>query len=63
MDRWSSVNCGPTHQIDLLLSNKQNQGFAEDNGDMSFASVPLSIVNDSHFSDTNAGKTSIIKRK
>ncbi|WP_051529992.1 hypothetical protein [Anoxybacteroides tepidamans] len=60
MDRGSSVSFGPMQQIDLLLSNKQNQGFGEDNGDVSFLNIPVAVVNDSDFSDTNSGKTSVI---
>ncbi|GAA0379313.1 hypothetical protein [Bacillus horti] len=60
VDRGSSITLGPYQQIDYFLSNKQNQGFGEENGDFGALFVPLSIISDPDVSDSNSAKTSII---
>ena len=60
LDRGGTISFGPTQQIDYFLSNKQNQGFGEENGDVSLNNCPISIVNDSDVNDSNSGKTSVV---
>jgi hypothetical protein len=60
LDRGGTISFGPTQQIDYFLSNKQNQGFGEENGDLSLNNCPISIVNDSDVNDSNSGKTSVV---
>ncbi|MGG3800692.1 hypothetical protein [Metabacillus fastidiosus] len=60
MDRGASMSLGPNQHIDTLLSNKQNQGFGEENGDFCFVNTPAILQNDSDVSDTNSIKTSVI---
>lgn len=60
LDRGGTISFGPNQQIDYFLSNKQNQGFGEENGDLSLNNCPISIVNDSDVNDSNAGKTSVV---
>ncbi|WP_413064946.1 hypothetical protein [Siminovitchia sp. 179-K 8D1 HS] len=33
MDRGTTMSLGPNQHIDTFMSNKQNQGFGEENGD------------------------------
>ncbi|WP_442597952.1 hypothetical protein [Neobacillus sp. D3-1R] len=60
MDRQASISMGPLQQVDLFLSNKQNQGFGEANGDITLFNLPLSVANDQDVSDSNAIKNSVI---
>lgn len=60
MDRGASTSLGPNQHIDTFMSNKQNQGFGEDNGDFSITNLPMILQNDSDVSDTNAAKFSVI---
>lgn len=60
VDRGSSITLGPYQQIDYFLSNKQNQGYGEGNGDFGAFFVPLSIVSDTDASDSNSAKASVI---
>ena len=60
IDRSGTLSFGPTQQIDYFLANKQNQGFGEENGDITFNNVPLSIVIDQDVNDSNSAKTSVI---
>ncbi|MGE7187278.1 hypothetical protein ACQKKK_25965 [Peribacillus sp. NPDC006672] len=60
IDRSGTLSFGPAQQIDYFLANKQNQGFGEENGDITFNNVPLSIVIDQDLNDSNSVKTSII---
>lgn len=60
LDRGSSLSMGPNQQLDFFLSNKQNYGLGEENGDFSLVNCPLNIVNDSDVSDSNSQKTSMI---
>nr|WP_249306089.1 hypothetical protein [Lederbergia citrea] len=60
MDRGATMSLGPNQHIDTFMSNKQNQGFGEENGDFSFANVPLILLNDSDLTDTNSVKVSAV---
>lgn len=59
-DRNSSITVGPYQQIDYFLSNKQNQGFGEENGDLATVFLPINIQSDADISDSNAAKASVI---
>lgn len=60
MDRGASTSLGPNQHIDTFMSNKQNQGFGEENGDFCFSNIPMILQNDSDVSDTNSVKVSVI---
>jgi len=60
LDRGASLSIGPNSHIDSFLSNKQNQGLGEENGDFSFTNVPMILQNDSDLNDTNSVKVSAI---
>lgn len=60
MDRGATMSLGPNQHIDTFMSNKQNQGFGEENGDLSIMNVPMSLVNDADLADTNSSKASLI---
>ncbi|WP_035323611.1 hypothetical protein [Peribacillus kribbensis] len=60
MDRGASLSMGPNQYLDTLMSNKQNQGFGEENGDFCFVNTPLIMLNDSDLNDSNSVKTSVI---
>jgi hypothetical protein len=60
LDRGSSLSFGPSQRIDEFLSNKQNQGFGEENGDFCFSNTPINLVNDSDVTDSNSIKTSAV---
>jgi hypothetical protein len=60
MDRGANMSLGPNQHIDTFMSNKQNQGFGEENGDFSLSNVPMILQNDSDVSDTNSAKTSVV---
>ncbi|MBS4219618.1 hypothetical protein KHA96_14980 [Bacillus sp. FJAT-49711] len=60
MDRNASLNFAASPRIDTFLTNKQNYGFGEENGDFVINNVPLNLVNDMDVNDTNSQKTSIV---
>ncbi|WP_420846129.1 hypothetical protein [Neobacillus notoginsengisoli] len=60
MDRSSQIGFGSIQQADVFLSTKRNMGFGEQNGDISFISIPINFVNDSDVTDANAVKNSVI---
>ena len=60
MDRNASVNLAASARFDVFLSNKQNYGLGEENGDFSIMNVPLNLVNDQDVNDSNSQKTSVI---
>lgn len=60
MDRFSTMAFGPLQQIDIFESNKRNQGFGEQNGDLTAITVPLNYVIDTDLIDSAAQKTSVI---
>lgn len=60
MDRGATMGLGPNQHIDTFMSNKQNQGFGEENGDFCISNIPMILQNDSDLTDTNSVKTSVI---
>jgi hypothetical protein len=60
LDHASLMNMGPNQFIDQFVSYKRNQGFGEQNGDLSPVLVPISYINDSDLSDSWTAKNSII---
>jgi hypothetical protein len=60
LDHASLMNMGPNQFIDQFVSYKRNQGFGEQNGDLSPILVPISYINDSDLSDNWTAKHSII---
>ncbi|WP_144463304.1 hypothetical protein [Siminovitchia fortis] len=60
LDRNAPINMAASARFDVFLSNKQNYGLGEENGDFAITNVPLNLVNDQDVNDTNAQKTSVI---
>jgi len=60
MDRLSTLSLGPLQQIDVFESTKRNQGFGEQNGDLTAINVPVNYVLDTDLSDAASQKTSVI---
>ncbi|MEH7124870.1 hypothetical protein V7149_14595 [Bacillus sp. JJ1503] len=60
MDRGASSSLGPNQHIYSFLSNKQNYGFGEENGDLCVTNFPMVLLNDSDLNDTNSVKVSAI---
>jgi hypothetical protein len=60
LDHTSLMNMGPNQFIDQFVSYKRNQGFGEQNGDLSPVLVPISYINDPDLSDSWTAKNSII---
>lgn len=59
MDRMSTISFGPVQQIDVFLSTKRNQGFGEQNGDLSPSCLPVSSTFDPDINDSNSAKGNI----
>lgn len=59
-DHMSVLTMGTNQQVDLFLSNKRNQGFGEDNGDLNQINLPVNYTVDTDFADGNSQKTSIL---
>jgi hypothetical protein len=60
LDHASLLNMGPNQFIDQFVSYKRNQGFGEQNGDLSPVLVPICYINDPDLSDSWTAKNSII---
>jgi len=60
LDHLSNFTMGGNQQIDLFLSNKRNQGFGEDNGDLNQINLPISYTMDNDLLDGNSQKTSFV---
>lgn len=60
VDRAAVVNIGPIQQVDFFLSTKRNQGFGENNGDLSPVNIPITAVADPDFCDSPSVKNSFI---
>ena len=60
LDHASLMNMGPNQFIDQFVSYKRNQGFGEQNGDLSPIFVPISYINDPDLTDSWTVKNSII---
>jgi hypothetical protein len=60
LDHASIVNMGPNQFIDQFISYKRNQGFGEQNGDVSPVNIPISWIADPDLNDSNSVKNSVI---
>nr|WP_188530222.1 hypothetical protein [Paenibacillus abyssi] len=60
MDRAAQMSIGPSHQVDLFVSTKINQGFGEETGDVVQIFFPLSIILDQDVNDSNSAKGSVV---
>ncbi|SCC36015.1 hypothetical protein SAMN04488137_3714 [Fictibacillus solisalsi] len=60
MDRSATLGFGPVQQLDLFSSNKINQGFGEDNGDLTVVNLPIIWVADQDVIDSNSVKNSVL---
>ncbi|WP_338472361.1 hypothetical protein R4Z10_06340 [Niallia sp. XMNu-256] len=60
IDNGAIVNLGPSQHLDQFVSYKRNQGFGEQNGDLSPTVLPNSLVLDPDISDSNSIKASIV---
>ncbi|WP_226659166.1 hypothetical protein [Pseudalkalibacillus hwajinpoensis] len=60
LERNSMINFAPTQQADVFLSTKRNQGFGEENGDVTAVYIPISYVVDADVSDSNSIKNSVV---
>ncbi|WHY74857.1 hypothetical protein [Fictibacillus enclensis] len=60
MDRSATLAFGPVQQLDMFSSNKINQGFGEDNGDLTVVNLPIIWVADQDVIDSNSVKNSVL---
>lgn len=60
LDHASLMNMGPNQFIDQFVSYKRNQGYGEQNGDLSPVLIPISYISDSDICDSWTTKNSII---
>lgn len=60
LDHASLMNMGPNQLVDQFVSYKRNQGFGEQNGDISPVFIPISYLNDPDVSDSPTAKNSLI---
>ncbi len=60
MDRSATLSFGPIQQLDLFSSNKINQGFGEDNGDLTVVNLPIIWVADQDVIDAASVKNSVL---
>jgi hypothetical protein len=60
MDRSSTLSLGPIQQAGFFLSTKRNQGFGEENGDLTTFNIPMTSVYDPDLIDSTSQKTSIL---
>jgi len=60
VDNNSIVNVGPVQFIDQFTSYKRNQGFGEQNGDLSPINIPIDYLIDPDVSDSPSVKNSIV---
>ncbi|GAB4264351.1 hypothetical protein Tfer_1408 [Thermincola ferriacetica] len=59
-ERNSIISLGPVFQIDVFQSNKRNQGFGEQNGDLSPNWFPVQAVNNPVVQDSASAKLSAV---
>ncbi|GIO28390.1 hypothetical protein J43TS3_30010 [Ornithinibacillus bavariensis] len=50
----------PVQQARYFLSTKRNQGFGEENGDLTTFNIPMTSVYDPDLIDSNSQKNSIL---
>ncbi|MFQ3544198.1 hypothetical protein Q7A53_08925 [Halobacillus rhizosphaerae] len=60
LDRSSLISFAGVQQTDFFLSTKRNQGFGEQNGDLSPVNVPINFVADPDVLDSNSTKGSFV---
>lgn len=60
VDNSSVINVGPLQYIDQFVSYKRNQGFGEQNGDLSPSNIPLAVTIDPDITDSNSIKASAV---
>lgn len=60
VDNASVINVGPVQYIDQFTSYKRNQGFGEQNGDLSSVNIPIDYLMDPDVVDNPSAKNSII---
>ncbi|WP_338448204.1 hypothetical protein R4Z09_18410 [Niallia oryzisoli] len=60
LDNGATSNTGSLQIIDQLVTYKRNQGFGEQNGDLSPANIITPAVVDPDVSDSNAVKNSVV---
>lgn len=59
-DNSSVINVGPLQYIDQFVSYKRNQGYGEQNGDLSPSNIPLTVVADTDLLDSPSVKNSAV---
>ncbi|EIT84118.1 hypothetical protein A374_17099 [Fictibacillus macauensis ZFHKF-1] len=60
MDRSATLSFGPIQQLDLFSSNKINQGFGEENGDLAVVNLPIVWLGDQDVIDSPSVKNSVL---
>ncbi|TGB01986.1 hypothetical protein [Halobacillus salinus] len=60
IERSSFISFAAVQQADIFLSTKRNQGFGDQNGDISPVNVPINFVADPDVLDSNSIKNSVI---
>ncbi|MGC4377470.1 hypothetical protein WD019_11095 [Fictibacillus sp. Mic-4] len=60
MDRSATLSLGPIQQVDFYQSNKRNQGFGEQNGDLDVYNFPINNVADMDVLDNPSSKGSLV---
>jgi len=60
VDNSSVINVGPLQYIDQFVSYKRNQGYGEQNGDLSPSTIPLTVTIDPDLIDSPAVKNSAV---
>lgn len=60
IDNAGVVNVGPIQFIDQFVSYKRNQGFGEQNGDLSPSNIPLTVTIDPDLTDNPSLKNSAV---
>lgn len=59
-DNQSVINAGAFLSIDQFVSYKRNQGFGEQNGDLSPVNIPINSIADPDIADSPSAKNSIV---
>lgn len=60
VDNSGVMNVGPMQYIDQFVAYKRNQGFGEQNGDLSPSNIPLTVTIDPDMIDSPSLKGSAI---
>ena len=59
MERSATLSFGPIQQMDVNNSTKRNQGFGEENGDLTSVNIPICNVMDADLLDSNFQRGSL----